>query len=114
MATTTYAISIGTALLLPFAIVEQNRFPQIDLLTGLGLAYLGVLATVIAFNWYYEGIKEIGAAKAAIFINLVPMFAIIFGTFFLKESLSPIAFFGGGLVILGVSLVNRQNARSIV
>ena len=114
LATTTYAVWIGTVLLLPFAIVEQNRFPQIDLLTGLGLAYLGILATVVAFNWYYEGIKEIGAAKAAIFINLVPMFAIIFGTIFLEESLSSIAFFGGGLVILGVSLVNRQNARSIV
>ena len=59
--------------------------------TGLGLAYLGILATVIAFNWYYEGIQEIGAAKAAIFINLVPMFAIIFGTIFLQESLSAIA-----------------------
>ena len=113
-ATTTYAVWIGTILLLPFAIVEQNRFLKIDLLTGLGLAYLGILATVVAFNWYYEGIKEIGAAKAAIFINLVPMFAIIFGTIFLEESLSAIAFFGGGLVILGVSLVNRQNARSIV
>ena len=72
------------------------------------------MATVVVFNWYYEGIKEIGAAKAAIFINLVPMFAIIFGTFFLEESLSAIAFFGGGLVILGVSLVNRQNAQSTV
>lgn len=111
LATTTYAIWIGSVLLLPFAIWEQNNhFPNINLLTGLGLAYLGILATVVAFNWYYEGIKEIGAAKAAIFINLVPMFAIIFGTIFLKESLSAIAFFGGGLVILGVSLVNRQNA----
>ena len=115
LATTTYAVWIGTVLLLPFAIVEQNnRFPKMDLLTGLGLAYLGILATVVAFNWYYEGIKQIGAAKAAIFINLVPMFAIIFGTIFLEESLSAIAFLGGGLVILGVSLVNRQNARSIV
>ena len=113
LATTTYAVWIGTVLLLPFAILEQNRLPKIDLLTGLGLAYLGILATVVAFNWYYEGIKEIGAAKAAIFINLVPMFAIVFGTIFLKESLSTIAFFGGGLVILGVLLVNRQNARSV-
>jgi drug/metabolite transporter (DMT)-like permease len=109
LATSTYAIWIGTVFLLPFAIWEQdNRLPQIDLLTGLGLAYLGVLATVIAFNWYYEGIKSIGTAKAAIFINLVPMFAIIFGTVFLQESLSAIAFFGGGLIILGVTLVNRH------
>ena len=111
LVTTTYAIWVGTVLLLPFAIWEQNnRLPDIDVFTGLGLAYLGILATVIAFTWYYEGIQEIGAAKAAIFINLVPVFAIIFGTIFLQESLSRIAFFGGGLVILGVSLVNRHNA----
>ena len=110
LTTTTYAIWSGTVLLLPFAIWEQNnRFPRIDLMTGLGLAYLGILATTIAFNWYYEGINTIGAAKAAIFINLVPVFAIIFGTIFLQESLSAIAFVGGGLVIWGVSLVNRQN-----
>ena len=97
--------------MLPFAIWEQNnRFPRIDLMTGLGLAYLGILATSIAFSWYYEGINTIGAAKAAIFINLVPVFAIIFGTVFLQESLTVITFLGGGLVILGVSLVNRQNA----
>ncbi len=111
LATTTYAIWIGSVLLLPFAIWEQNNhFPKINLLTGLGLAYLGILATVVAFNWYYEGIQAIGAAKAAIFINLVPMFAIIFGTIFLKESLSAITLGGGGLVILGVTLVNRQHA----
>ena len=110
LTTTTYAIWSGTVLLLPFAIWEQNnRFPRIDLMTGLGLAYLGILATTIAFNWYYEGINTVGAAKAAIFINLVPVFAIIFGTIFLQESLSAIAFVGGGLVIWGVSLVNRQN-----
>lgn len=109
--TTTYGIWLGTVLLLPFAIWEQNnRFPPLDLVTGLGLAYLGILATVIAFNWYYEGIKTIGAARTAIFINLVPVFAIFFGTIFLDESLTAIAFVGGGLVILGVSLVNRQHA----
>ncbi|MEL6501676.1 MAG: DMT family transporter [Cyanobacteria bacterium J06623_1] len=111
LATTTYGIWVGTVLLLPFAIWEQNnRLPQIDMPTGLGLAYLGILATVVAFNWYYEGIKTIGASKASIFINLVPMFTIAFGTIFLEESLTAISFLGGGLVILGVSLVNRQNA----
>ena len=110
-ATTTYAIWTGTILLLPFAIWEQqNRLPQIDLPTGLGLSYLGILATVVAFNWYYEGIQTIGAAKAAIFINLVPMFAIAFSIIFLQESLTPTLIIGGSLVILGVSLVNRQYA----
>ena len=112
LATTTYAIWIGTVLLLPFTIWEQHaRLSQINLATVFGLAYLGILATVMAFNWYYEGIKTIGAGKAAIFINLVPMFTIIFGAFFLQESLTAIVLLGGGLVILGVSLVNRENVR---
>ncbi|MEL6494081.1 MAG: DMT family transporter [Cyanobacteria bacterium J06623_7] len=111
-ATTTYSIWWGTVSLLPFTIWEQQqqRSP-INLSAVLGLAYLGILATVMAFNWYSEGIKTIGASKAAIFINLVPLFAIIFGTVFLQESLTTSVILGGGLVILGVSLVNRENAR---
>ncbi len=107
LTTTTYAIWLGTLFLIPVTIWENNRLPTINFSTTLGLLYLGIVATVIAFNWYYAGIKEIGASKAAIFINLVPMFAIIFGLVFLQESLSAIAFLGGGLVILGVFLVNR-------
>ncbi len=107
LTTTTYAIWLGTLFLIPVTIWENNRLPTIDLATTLGLLYLGIVATVIAFNWYYAGIREIGTSKAAIFINLVPMFAIIFGLVFLQESLSAIAFLGGGLVILGVFLVNR-------
>ncbi|MDJ0596781.1 MAG: DMT family transporter [Pleurocapsa sp. MO_226.B13] len=107
LTTTTYAIWLGTLFLIPVTIWENDRLPTIDFSTALGLLYLGIVATVIAFNWYYAGIKEIGASKAAIFINLVPMFAIIFGLVFLQESLSAIAFLGGGLVILGVFLVNR-------
>ena len=78
--TTSYAIWLGTLFLLPLAIWEQqNHLPSINWLTGLCLMYLGILGTVIAFNWYYVGIKILGAAKAGIFINLVPVFAAIFG-----------------------------------
>lgn len=109
LTTTSYAIWIGTLCLFPLAIWEQkNYLLNISFLTGLNLIYLGVFGTVIAFNWYYEGIKILGAAKAAIFINLVPVFAIVFGFVFLQESFTPILFIGGGLVILGVSLVNQQ------
>jgi drug/metabolite transporter (DMT)-like permease len=106
---TSYAVWIGTLLLLPLAIWEQqNHLPNINWLTGLCLLYLGILGTVIAFNWYYAGIKILGAAKAGIFINLVPVFAVIFGFVFLQESFTPILFAGGGCVLVGVSLVNQQ------
>ena len=111
LTTTTYGIWSGTVLLLPFAIWEQHQgLSQLNLFTALSFIYLGILATVVAFNWYYEGIQTIGAGKAAVFINLVPMFAILFGVIFLQESLTLAILLGGGLVILGVSLVNRQNS----
>ena len=111
LATTTYGIWVGTVLLLPFTIWEQhNRLSELNLATVLGFIYLGILATVVAFNWYYEGIQTIGAAKAAVFINLVPVFGLLFGIIILQESLSTAILLGGGLVIFGVSLVNRKNA----
>ncbi len=109
LTTTSYGIWLGTFFLLPLAIWEQqNPLPNINWLTGLCLIYLGILGTVIAFNWYYTGIKILGAAKAGIFINLVPVFAAIFGFVFLQESFTPILFVGGGCVLLGVSFVNQQ------
>ena len=42
------------------------------------LFYLGFFGTVLGFVWYYQGIQRIGAMKAGVFINFVPISAIIF------------------------------------
>jgi drug/metabolite transporter (DMT)-like permease len=70
------------------------------------IIYVQLFLTMVVWDWYYTGIKILGAAKAGIFINLVPVFAAIFGFVFLQESFTLILFVGGGCVILGVSLVN--------
>ncbi|VEP16968.1 conserved membrane hypothetical protein [Hyella patelloides LEGE 07179] len=110
LVTTTYAIIVGTITLLPLALQEQFKqgIQPITPLSCLSLLYLGILGTVVAFNWYYDGIQAIGAAKASIFINLVPVFALVFGIIFLQESISSILLIGGSLVITGVSLVNKK------
>lgn len=109
LAATTYGIWVGSIALLPLAIWEQSQgLSSTNLLTWFSLLYLGVLGTVVAFNWYYQGIQTIGAAKASIFINLVPIFAVIFGVIFLQESVNSILLVGGSLVIVGVYLVNYK------
>lgn len=69
--------------------------------------FLGVLATGLAYFWYYEAIRVIGAARSGIFINLVPVFAIVFGFLLLGEPVHLSLIFGGGMVIAGVWLTNR-------
>ncbi len=71
------------------------------------IAFLGLLGTTVAFTWYSEGINRIGSTKAAAFINLVPVFAVLLGTLLLDERLGSATLAGGALVIAGVLITNR-------
>jgi len=93
-------------MLLLFA--TQESFPAvIPVHTWWALAYLGIAGTVIAFVWYYDGIKKIGPMKTAIFTNLVPVFAVLLSVIILHEKVSWYTWSGGILVIGGVILVTR-------
>lgn len=77
-------------------------------LDWLSLFYLGFFGTVLGFWWYYEGIEKIGPAKASVFINFVPVSAIILSFFILNESISLSLLSGGIMVISGVYLTNAS------
>jgi drug/metabolite transporter (DMT)-like permease len=74
----------------------------------LNIGYLAVFGTVLAFVWYYRGVQTVGAARAAQFINLVPVSGVLLGAVLLDEPLSASLLLGGGLVIGGLVLTNRQ------
>lgn len=97
---------VGTALLFPFALENGLRqmIHSADFIDWSNLFFLGFFATFLGFIWYYQGIHELGAARAASFINLVPVFGVAFGSLFLGETIS-ISFFAGAiLVIAGIRL----------
>jgi len=71
------------------------------------LAYLAVFGTVLGFLWYYEGIQAIGATKASLFINFVPVSAILMAFVILREPVTLSLLSGGMLVTGGVFLTNR-------
>ena len=72
------------------------------------IAFLGVFGTAIAFTWYSEGITRIGSTRAAAFINLVPVFAVLLATLLLDERLDGAVLAGGLLVLTGVLLTSRS------
>jgi drug/metabolite transporter (DMT)-like permease len=57
--------------------------------------------------WFYEGIKKIGPTKAGLFINFVPISAILMAFLFLDEPLTFSLLVGAILVTIGVYLTNR-------
>lgn len=104
---TTWASLSGGLMLLLLAFTEP--YPQdVPLKVWGALFYLGLIGTVVAFVWYYDGIKKIGPTRASIFNNLVPVFAVLFSVIILKEKVSWYTWIGGGMVIGGVLFVNLQ------
>ena len=82
-------------------------WPAFTLIDWLALFYLGFFGTVLGFVWYYQGIQRIGAMKAGVFINFVPISAILFGYVILDEPLTLSLLAGTILVLSGVYLANR-------
>ncbi|UCG58988.1 MAG: DMT family transporter, partial [Phycisphaerales bacterium] len=106
-----YASVVGAVALCVPACIEglwQNLRSQ-SLLDWLCILYLAVFATAIGFVWYYQGVKHIGPTRAGLFINFVPIFAILFAFIFLREAITISLLVGAALVVGGVYLTNRPS-----
>lgn len=65
------------------------------------IAVMSLLGSVLAYIWWNEGVGKIGPAKAAIFMNLVPIFATLIGVA-LGQPLALSQLAGAALVVGGV------------
>jgi len=110
MAAVTYSCLIGGALLFIPAWTEGllADFAGYRPVDWLGIAYLGFFGSVLGFTWFYQGIQTIGASRAAVFINFVPVSAVIIAFFLLREPLDISLIAGGTMVIAGAYLTNRK------
>lgn len=68
------------------------------------LLFLGVFVTFGAFGLYNFGLSRVPAARASIFINLIPVITALLGRLLLDETLSPLQIIFAGLVIIAVRL----------
>lgn len=103
---TTYAVGFGTVFLLPFAVMETTM-EDIFASTSdawIAIAHMSIFVTVISFIMYYHGIQKIGAARASIFINFMPISAVVMASIFLDETLTLPHFIGAVFVLSGITL----------
>jgi drug/metabolite transporter (DMT)-like permease len=75
----------------------------------LGIVYLGLIASALAFWLYYDIIRKIGPAKAAYSSVLIPMIAMIISTFAEGYRWSPLALAGGALALAGLVIALRSS-----
>lgn len=103
---TTYAVAFGTIMLFPFALAETS-FEDLAVSTSsawIAIGHMSVFVTVISFIMYYYGIQQIGASKASIFINFMPISAVVMASLILGEALTLPHLIGAFFVLTGVTL----------
>ena len=109
LAMTFGACFTGWLMLTVAALLQGSLFSlgEVSWRGGSAIVFLGLFGTAISFTWYSEAIGRIGSTRAAAFINLVPVFAVLLGALILHERLGAAVLGGGVLVLIGVWLTNR-------
>lgn len=105
-----FALLLGTALLVPLALLEPTRTPLTDVSVAVwgALAYLALISTCLAYIWWNAGIRKIGAGRAAMFSFVAPIAAMLSGIPVLGEWPGPAQLAGGALILSGLFLANRR------
>jgi drug/metabolite transporter (DMT)-like permease len=106
----TYSVLVGVAALALPAYFEGVIPAAIHypLPIWFSLVYLGLCGTVLGFVWYYQGIQQIGPTRAGIFINFVPISAILLAFLILAEPITLSLIVGVLFVSSGVYLTNKN------
>ena len=104
--------SLAGAILLAVPALWESGYNFIDysLLEWISIFYMGFFGTVLGFLWYYQGIQKIGPTRAGLFINFVPISAIMLAFLMLDEKITLSLLIGTVMVSSGVYLTNRPSS----
>jgi drug/metabolite transporter (DMT)-like permease len=108
---TTLAISLLPQI--PMLVFDQKAqlsgFKGVPGSGWLALAYLVLFATALGQQAWLYGVKAIGPSRAGVFVNLIPVSALILSVVILGESIGAREVIGIALILAGVWLVNVQS-----
>ncbi|ABK99607.1 DMT family transporter [Pelobacter propionicus] len=102
----TVMVMVGLLGLAPFYFWELGQGGRV-LLTApvvVGLAYVGLFASVLAFIMWNRAVVQVGANRAGLFVHLMPLFGTILSVLFLGESFHLFHLSGMALIFSGIYL----------
>lgn len=108
LAAVTWQCLVGTVLLLAVGGFDATVHAPFSVNLWLLLGFMGIIGVTLTFTWYFEGVSVVGPARAAMFMNLIPVFAVGLAHVLLGEPIDASIGVGGALVCLGVWLLNRS------
>ena len=107
---TTLVMAAGMLLLLVVAMSSGEIVHIPSVKAGMSLAIMAVGGTVLAYLFWNMGIARLGAGRTSLFLNLVPVFAMLVGAL-LGTIPTEIQVIGGLAVISAVSIAMLPSRR---
>jgi len=106
---TYYGLIIGMVLFMPFLSAEMlKEFLSLSNLGWFAVFYFSIIATFLAFQFWYFGLSGVEATKAIVYTNLTPFFGLIGATLILGERITFLLVLGGCVIVAGIILTNRS------
>jgi len=105
---TTYAMVFGTLLLFPAALVEglPQAFERIEVNIAVLILFLGIFGGALGYFLWTFALTRLTPTQVAVYVNVNPMVAIIWGAVLLAEKITGIFVVGFVTVVVGVMFVN--------
>jgi len=73
-----------------------------------GVAFLGIFCSGLAYIAWYDALKALTTAQTGVFLYIEPLVAVVVAFFILGEAITVASLVGGGIILFGVWLVNRN------
>lgn len=74
----------------------------------LGLLWLALMSTVVAYLAWFKGLEKVEGASAATILFIQPLLGTALAIFLLGEQLLPTTIIGGALILVSVYVISRQ------
>ncbi|RZT11826.1 putative blue pigment (indigoidine) exporter [Kribbella sp. VKM Ac-2569] len=104
LAMTSWQLIAGGVVLIPFAIVVEGAPPRLDGPAVAGFAYVGLVATALAFTAWFAGLSRLPAATVGLIGLLNPVTGVLLGVLVSGDVLNLRQVGGLALVLLGITL----------
>ncbi|KAA0000329.1 MAG: DMT family transporter [Thermoplasmata archaeon] len=102
----THVFFLGTLLLVPFAFRDMAGATVSGEAWAI-IVYLALACSVFGYVAWYDALARMDATKVAIFLNLIPLFAILIAHVVLHERITTVTVIGAALILYAIYLTEK-------
>jgi drug/metabolite transporter (DMT)-like permease len=89
--------------------VETSQWVHLDAANWFALGYSTIFGSAISYGLFFYFAASGSLTSLSSLTFLTPIFALLFGNVFLAEMLSPLQWFGVGLTLVSIYLINQRD-----